>query len=169
MRNSKLLLLLGFVVMLTSVLGVNAQPNQTFTAHLTSDQEVPPNESDATGQAIFRLSNDGTELHYQLIVANIENVFASHIHLAPAGQNGPVVAFLFGSVPPGGGASNGVLAEGTITSDDVIGVLAGSLSDLVEQMEAGNTYVNVHTNDGVGDPNTGPGDIASGEIRGQIR
>src|SRR5262249_21762909 len=33
----------------------------------------------------------------------------------------------------------------------------------------GNTYVNVHTNDGVPPANTGPGDFPGGEIRGQIR
>jgi hypothetical protein len=38
----------------------------------------------------------------------------------------------------------------------------------VEQMRAGNTYVNVHTNDGMGATNTGPGDFPGGEIRGQI-
>jgi len=36
-------------------------------------------------------------------------------------------------------------------------------------MRAGNTYVNVHTNDGVAPTNTGPGDFPGGEIRGQIR
>jgi hypothetical protein len=36
-------------------------------------------------------------------------------------------------------------------------------------MRTGNTYVNVHTNDGVAPANTGPGDFQSGEIRGQVR
>jgi hypothetical protein len=35
-------------------------------------------------------------------------------------------------------------------------------------MQSGNTYVNVHTNDGVAPTNTGPGDFPGGEIRGQI-
>ena len=38
----------------------------------------------------------------------------------------------------------------------------------VAEIEAGRTYVNVHTNDGAGDPNTGPGDFPGGEVRGQI-
>ena len=33
---------------------------------------------------------------------------------------------------------------------------------------SGNAYVNVHTNDGVDPPNTGPGDFPGGEIRGQV-
>ena len=53
---------------------------------------------------------------------------------------------------------------------DLINDLVGQpLSALIDAMEAGNTYVNVHTNDGVAPTNTGPGDFPGGEIRGQIR
>jgi hypothetical protein len=130
----------------------------TFHAILEGDEEVPPVDSDAQGAAIFRTSNDGTELNYTLIVANIEDVTAAHIHLAPRGENGDIVAFLFDPAEPTEGRTNGVLAEGTITSEDLVGPLAeATLSELIDEMEAGNTYVNVHT---VEHP--------SGEIRGQI-
>jgi len=149
---------------------VKAATNRNFVAHCKGDEEVPPRDTNAQGQAIFHLSADGTALEFKLIVANIENVVASHIHVAPAGVNGPVVAFLAGPFPSAGGRTNGVLAEGTITAASLIGPLAGHpLSDLIDEMRAGNTYVNVHTNDGVGDPNTGPGDFPGGEVRGQIR
>jgi hypothetical protein len=116
------------------------------------------------------LSGDGEVLYYKLIVANIDNVVASHLHIGPAGQNGSVVAFLFGSVPPGGGRFDGVLATGSITAANLVGPLAGQpLSALIDAIEAGNAYVNVHTNDGVDPTNTGPGDFPGGEIRGQIR
>lgn len=75
-----------------------------------------PSDSNATGQAIFKLNEDGTALSYRLIVANIENVNQAHIHLGVAGVNGPVVAFLFGLVSPGGGRVDGVLATGAITA-----------------------------------------------------
>ena len=41
------------------------------------------------------------------------------------------------------------------------------LDDVVTALESGDTYVNVHTNDGVAPPDTGPGDFPGGEIRGQ--
>ena len=130
----------------------------TFHAILEGDEEVPPVDSDAKGAAIFRTSNDGTELNYRLIVANIEDVTAAHIHLAPRGENGDIVAFLFNPETPTDGRTNGVLAEDTITSADLVGPLEGStLSELIDEIEAGNTYVNVHTVD-----------HPSGEIRGQI-
>jgi CHRD domain len=146
-----------------------AGENRNFKAHLTGDDEVPPNASAGRGQAIFQLSEDGTALEYRLVVANIENVVASHIHLGAEGVNGPVVAFLFGPAAPGGGRTDGVLATGTITAADLVGPLAGQpFSALVDAMRAGNTYVNVHTNDGEGASGTGPGDLPAGEIRGQI-
>jgi hypothetical protein len=130
-----------------------------FRARLSADEEVatPPVESDAHGIATFRLSRDGSALHYRLIVVGLDNLTASHIHLAPAGQNGGVVAFLYN----GGlieGTHSGMLAEGTITAANLLGALAGQpLSALVEALSSGGAYVNVHTQQNPG-----------GEIRGQI-
>jgi hypothetical protein len=100
----------------------------TFTAPLSGRQEVPSNDSRATGNAVFQLSKDGTELSYKLIVANIQNVTMAHIHLAPAGANGPVVLWLYPSSPPAqliAGRSQGILAEGTVTAGNLVGPLAG--------------------------------------------
>jgi CHRD domain len=167
MRKLFALLLIGVTVLAVATPAEAGDTN--FVAHLSAREEVPTNASQAQGQAIFHLSADGTQLDYTLISANIDNVVFAHIHLAPAGVNGPVVAFLFGPVAPGGGRFSGVLATGTITADDLIGPLAGeSLTALLDAMLAGNTYVNVHTDDGVAPVGTGPGDLPAGEIRGQI-
>jgi hypothetical protein len=140
---------------------VFAISKSNFRAHLSGNNEVPVVETQAQGQAIFKLSNDGQVLYYKLIAANIEDVLQSHIHLAPEGVNGPVIAWLYPSEPPAiliSGRFSGVLAMGTITGDDLVGPLEGSsISDLVDQIETGNTYVNVHT---LANP--------AGEIRGQI-
>ena len=140
------------------------------TGGLNGGEEVPARDTNARGNATFSLSDDGLTLTYKVIVANIDNVVASHIHIGPAGVNGGVVLFLFGNVAPGGGTSNGILAQGTATAANLVGALAGHpLSDLISAMSAGNAYVNVHTNDGVAPTNTGPGDFPGGEVRGQIR
>lgn len=157
MRTRFLLALIMAMALTTVGTAAHAGPT-TYVAHLTGDAEVGPVETRATGQAVLRLSADGTELHYRLIVANIDDVVQSHIHVGAAGTNGPFVAFLFGPVSDGV-TTNGVLAMGTITADDLVGPLAGkSLSALVAHLEGGTAYVNVHT---VGHP--------GGEIRGQIR
>ena len=166
-RLSMLVLISLLVTMSTP--GIASADNRNFAVHLTGDEEVPARATLAQGEAFFQISKDGTEIRYRLLVANIDNVIASHIHMGPAGVNAPVVAFLYGTVTPGGGRTDGVLAEGTITAANLVGPLAGHLlSDLITAMENGNAYVNVHTNDGVAPTNTGPGDFPGGEVRGQI-
>lgn len=160
----KLTMFLAVMILVAvSAAGASAQGHsRNFVAPLSGAQEVPPADTNARGLAKFQLSKDGTELSYKLIVANIENVTMAHIHLAPAGQNGPVVAWLYPDSPPPQlipGRTNGILATGTITGDDLVGPLAGeSLNVLLDEMRDGNTYVNVHTNR-----------FPGGEVRGQIR
>jgi len=130
--------------------------SKNFVAPLSGNEEVPSVDTKATGLAKFQINKDGDEISYKLIVANIENVRFAHIHMAPEGDNGPVVAFLFPG-PTTDGRTNGIIAEGTITGSDVVGPLEGDLNALIYRMTIGNTYVNVHS---IGTP--------SGEIRGQI-
>ena len=167
MRRTMVVLLTGAAVVGVGTVAVAA--DSTLLAHLSSDDEVPANDSLAVGNAVFHLSDDETELEYKLIVANIHNVVAAHIHLGPEGVNGPVVAFLYGPAAPGGGRTQGVIGRGTITAANLTGPLTGQpMSALVSAISDGNAYVNVHTNDGVPSTPAGPGDLPAGEIRGQM-
>jgi hypothetical protein len=145
-----------------------------FGTHLQGRYEVPVRDTDAQGQAIFRVADDGQSVDYKLIAANIDNAFMAHIHMAPAGTNGPIVVWLYPSTAPvpgpiGQGRVDGVIAEGTFTAANFVGPLAGHpMSDLLAAIGAGNAYVNIHTNDGVDGVNTGPGDFPGGEVRGQL-
>ena len=162
--------LLALMIALSLGSVVSADSNKNFAANLSGADEVPARETRARGHIHLQVNKDGTEISYRLTVANIDNVVAAHIHIGQPGVNGPVVAFLAGPFPPGGGRQSGVLATGVITEADLVGPLTGhSLHELVEAMSGGNAYVNVHTNDGVGATNTGAGDFPGGEIRGQIR
>jgi hypothetical protein len=166
----KRVIILAFLAALT--LGVvapsaPAQPS-SFRAVLSGAGEVPARDTLARGVAIFQLNADGTELGFRLFVANIQNVFAAHIHCGAVGVNGPVGVTLFAGAS-GGGRTDGLLAEGTITAPDAgNGCGWTDLASVVAAIESGDTYVNVHTDDGVAPPNTGPGDFPGGEIRGQV-
>ncbi|MEW6306090.1 MAG: CHRD domain-containing protein [Verrucomicrobiota bacterium] len=154
----KQIFLFGVMAALALAGGASARAEgAAFLAILSGDNEVPANNSVSRGIAIFRLADDGTTVHYTLIVANLKNPVAAHIHTGAAGVNGPVVVPLFNG-PPAGGRFSGILAEGTFTATP----------ELLADLAGGNMYVNVHTNDGVAPPGTGPGDIPSGEIRGQV-
>jgi len=140
------------------------------STHLRGDHEIPARPTDAQGQAIMKVATDGNSISFKLIASNIEKVVASHIHIGSATVNGPVVVFLYGNAPAGGGRHDGILSEGTFTAANFTGPLAGQpFSALLAEIAAGNAYVNVHTNDGVSPTNTGPGDFPGGEIRGQIK
>ncbi len=130
-----------------------AVANGNVVGHLSGDEEVPPVDSQAQGQAIFKIR--GGELSYKLIVANITNIVASHIHCAPFGQNGPVGVTLFSGGPM---TINGILAQGPILGPDS-GNRCGwaNLSDVIAAIQSGDTYVNVHTTQN-----------PPGEIRGQL-
>ncbi|TMQ59382.1 MAG: CHRD domain-containing protein [Candidatus Eisenbacteria bacterium] len=144
--------------------------SKVFTAHLTGDQVVPARQTNANGQAHFTLNQDETQLEFRLTVSNIENVIGANLYVGAPGENGTIVATIFGPVAPGGGKTTGVLAKGTITAANLVGSLAGRpMSDLTSAIRAGNTYVSVLTDDGQGASDQKPGDFASGEIRGQIR
>jgi hypothetical protein len=147
----------------------SALAGDNFVAPLSGDQEVPARDTKAVGVATFKLSADGTALRYKINVANLDNVVAAHIHCGPVGVNGPVGVTLFMGAPASGGV-NGTLAEGTITDADATnGCSWDDLAEVLAAIESGDTYVNVHTNDGVPPTNTGPGDFPGGEIRGQLR
>lgn len=145
----------------------------TFTAKLSGSENVPDAiKTDATGDLQLVVSADGRKVRYVLTVKDLVNPAAADMHLGPAGANGPLVVKLYpvrGAAPKKGPFS-GVLAEGTFDASDLIGPLAGAdLEELLEQVRAGSAYVNIHTNDGLDPPNSGPGDYRLGEIRGQIK
>ena len=89
---------------------------------------------------------------------NMDKVTMAHIHQGKVGENGPPVVWLFNSSSNPSGPMNGMLSQGKITSNDLVGPLKGKqMSDLVKLINDGQAYANVHTQ-----PNP------KGEIRGQI-
>jgi hypothetical protein len=162
------------------------QRDFNLMTHLTGDEEVftpatvggpTPADSRAQGEAVFRVSDDGSSVDFRLIASNIDNVIMSHIHCGRPGENGPIRMWLYPNIGPSGaqgpngsGPHDGVLASGTFNPTGVTcpASAVGTLMPLLDAMRAGLTYVNVHTNDGVDGTNTGPGDFPGGEIRGQL-
>jgi len=124
---------------------------QIFQADLSGANEVPARATAATGTS--QITIDGDRVFFVVEVHDIQAVSLSHIHIAPAGSNGPVrVNFFLGPVT---GPLNGILAQGSFTANDVIAI---SYDQLLSEIRAGNAYVNVHSP-------TFPG----GEVRGQLR
>lgn len=132
-----------------------------FGTHMKGANETPPRPSRAQGQLVLRLDRDGN-LAYRLLVAGAVDITQAHIHFAPPGSPGPVIAWLYPAGPPAQvipGRFDGVLAEGVIGNAGVVGPLAGQgVAGLIAAIREGNAYANVHT---VLYP--------PGEIRGQVK
>ena len=133
-----------------------------FHIHLAGDQQVPAVNTTAFGFAEVQLSEDNSTLSFEVVVCNIANVIASHIHVGAAGTNGPVVLPFFGSTSKPFNSTKGcdILAEGTRASANLVARPDAGINtwtDFIKALVAGNTYVNVHTTAHTG-----------GEIRGQL-
>ncbi len=120
---------------------VLATAMQTFEANLSGNQETPANGSIGTGRMVLVLNDAGNAMFYRLSVSRLVGINGAHIHQAPAGTAGPIV-FPLNDVALASGPINGSF---TVTPTQVA------------DFQAGNFYVNVHTNA-----------FPNGEIRGQI-
>ncbi|PZO13074.1 MAG: CHRD domain-containing protein [Burkholderiales bacterium] len=107
---------------------------------LTGAQEVPPVTTTATGSANIKVAADGA-VSGGVTTAGVVSTMA-HIHIGPAGQNGPVIVPL------------------TKTGDNSYVVPAGAKLTPAQlaAYNMGSLYVNVHSNANKG-----------GEIRAQLK
>ena len=128
-----------------------------FDARLTGDQEVPAVDTRTHGRARVRFNRDCTRAQVRVRLQNAERVTQAHLHCAPRGENGPVVAFIAGFHDAGWDV-NGDFVTVILTDANVVNDACGpDLRGLARAMKDGDVYLNVHT---VGTP--------SGEVRGQF-
>ncbi|HYE37915.1 CHRD domain-containing protein [Methylocaldum sp.] len=151
-----------------------------FVANMTGQDEVPPVESMLRGVGIFTLNQDATQLTYHLSVQQLQQVDTedgtrltmAHLHCAPPGQAGPIVVDLLGMIRGGVAAplelrataseANIIQEADQMASEQTacsatIGTPITTMAELIQAIQAGNIYVNVHS---VQNP--------PGEIRGQL-
>lgn len=157
----KLIAVLGAVVVVALIAGAGGGSGRNFKASLSGSEEVPTAVvTDTSGKASFHANNAETEIRFHLKINNGDDILAvagAHIHCGAAGTNGPVAAFLAGAVPPAG-FDGKVHIRATLTGASVLPTDCGTtIAELLGAMQAGNTYVNVHS---AGNP--------GGEVRGQI-
>jgi hypothetical protein len=161
MKMKRILFTILILAVLLGAVGVAyADDGRQFRARLTGAEEVPPVATNARGEAKFKVNRSETEISYELKIERATDILGAagaHIHCAPAGSNGPVVAFLSGVIT--GGLDGKVEIKATLTAANITNTACGAtIAELVQSMRNGNTYVNAHS----------PA-FPTGEIRGQIR
>ena len=131
--------MLGVMATLVAM-GVGVASAVDVKVTLSGSQEVPPVTTSATGSGTITVAADQS-ISGKITTTGVKGT-AAHIHVSPAGTNGPVVV--------------------TLTKDGENGWAVGpggKLQDAHYQaFKDGNLYVNVHS---AANPN--------GEIRGQIK
>jgi hypothetical protein len=131
---------------------------------LTGYEEVPAISTTGNGTFKAKIDRNGQQISYRLSYADLEgDVRQAHIHFAQRAVNGAIVAFLCSNMPnPPAGTppcppAPGTV-EGTIEPADVLdtttamppaaggqGIEAGAFGELVDAIQAGATYANVHS------------------------
>ena len=167
MNPSKLLFasILGLAISLSVLLTASIvdqihAAKYPYDAPLSGQNEVPPVQTAATGEAEFTPLNNGTiKYKVQINATGGFNATAAHIHAGKEGENGEVVIDLLGTPTSKDKVTTyGMIFRGNLTDAGLKGPMQGkTLNDLIAAMDSGDTYVNVHT---AANPN--------GEVRGQI-
>lgn len=167
MRKPSVLLLLLPIVLLAAAIPAEAQGG-TAVARLRGFEEVPATSTPGGGTFTAEISEDGTEIEWELSYFNIEgNVAQAHLHFGQRGVNGGITIFLctnLGNGPAGTPAcpAKSGTVTGIVTSSDVLAVNAqslgaGELFSVLRGIRAGVVYANVHTDL-----------LPGGSIRGQL-
>ena len=135
---------------------------------LSGYEEVPAVSTEGNGRFQARVASGRAEIAYRLRYRDLQGgVTQAHIHFGQRAVNGGISVFLcsnLGNGPMGTQACPPAPAtiEGTITAEDVggpsvQGIAAGEFAELARAIDAGMTYVNVHSTL-----------FPSGEIRAQL-
>lgn len=168
---------LAAIALIVLATGPAAAQERSFTAQLLPTKSVLSPDSPGRGTVALRLSADGTRMEFEVAAFGIDDVTQIHIHIGeatttmdgrhfhrpPEERGGPIAVFLQKYVMDGV-AANGTLAKGVITTADLRGPLKGQpMARLIEHMDKGATYVNLHVTKALG-----PGCCATG-LGGAIR
>ncbi len=166
-------ILIPFLAMALSPLVAMADDSKRgsrMDADLSAFNSVPAVAGQGSGEFKASLRRNGDAVEYRLSYENLgSRVLQAHIHFGKAWENGGILAFLctnLGNAPsanvpacpnPGGEVTGSILAS-DVQSPPNSGIGPGDFSALLEAIDTGTAYVNVHTEA-----------IPAGQIRGQVR
>lgn len=166
MRNARLLLVLGVLIVLAAAPAL-AQGG-SIVAKLRGFDEVPAVAVPNGGTFTADVSADGSAIDWELTFTMPEgSATQGHFHFGQRGVNGGVVVFLcsnLGNGPAGTQAcpAHGGTISGTIHAADILPVsgqssAAGDMPSLLKEIRSGIVYANVHSDQ-----------LPAGSIRGQL-
>ena len=159
------------LITLLAVSAIAFTQGKKIREFLTGYEEVPAVSTVAEGEFHARISDDESQIDYELKYSDLEgSVTQAHIHFGQKGVNGGISVWLCGNpgtgiTPPAGTPAcppSPATVTGTLEAADVVGpvtqgIAAGEFAELISAIRAGKTYANVHSTK-----------FPGGEIRSQI-
>lgn len=167
----RLVVSVAVIALVSASTVVLAQKFKNIREFLTGYEETPAVSTVAEGEFTARISDDATQIDYELSYSDLEgSVTQAHIHFGQKGVTGGISIWLCGNpsatvIPPMGTQAcppPPATITGTLTAANVVGpvpqgIAAGEFAEVIRAMREGKTYVNVHSTK-----------FPGGEIRSQI-
>lgn len=148
--------LAGFII--AAPAPADAQQQVTVRAMLSGGNEVPGVSTAAHGVATVTVDRTTGRVDYQIDIFNLPTgIVGAHIHVGPAGVNGPII---FGFPVAAVGQSGAFQLKGSLSSSELQPRATSgihSFDDAAFAIASGAAYVNVHTQT-----------LLGGEMRGQL-
>jgi hypothetical protein len=117
-----------------------------FLAELSDKSTVGSASTNATGNAIFTVSEGGNKISYTVNMMRVNHITDVALVFSTAGHAGNIALLRLGSQHGATGPINGLLVRGNITSSNLVGPLKGKhILDLAKDMLDGNIYLQVST------------------------
>ena len=156
--------MLNKIIFIVSVFSIfffgcpDSRPALIVSANLTGANEVPPVNALAAGSFVGVVGVNSDFMQSQLFVSCIDSVLFAHLHYAAEGVNGPIIVTLFHPEETYTNPQKRLAVDLKITKELFEGPAMGwTFEKFIEEILAGNVYVNTHT---VRNP--------GGETRGQV-
>jgi hypothetical protein len=119
--------------------------SSSYAAELTGDQSVPAVKTQAAATFKMEYISSTKELSWSLeITKSLTSPTLAAIYSGKTGTAGSVVYTLYAAGAGEEGAKVGLLADGVINEDDLVGPLkGGTIADLIQLIRDGNAYVSI--------------------------
>jgi CHRD domain len=158
--NSKYLLAaaiigtLSFEYIVPSTVGIvaYAQQSQTqstpghFVANLSGKVLFPPVNTNASGQAVLNLTNQGSKMAYLVKAHGLDKITSVSLEHTTGGRTIDIILLYDGVKLGPTGKINGILTQGIFGASDFLSDFKGKhLSDLIKAMTDGKVFLRVRT------------------------
>lgn len=137
-----------------SIIGIAAyaQQSQTqstpgrFVANLSGKNLSPPVNTNASGQATFNLTNQGSKMDYLVKAHGLEKVTSASLEYTLGGTAHDIILLYDGVKSGPTGKINGMFINGIFGASSFLSYFKGKqLSDLTKAMTDGNVFLKVST------------------------